>query len=77
MVEAAKEASKAVKKAFIHSRKTDDEYNALLESASEQLLSGAEQRYYVCQICGHIHVGTIPDHCPVCHAVPTRFKEIA
>ena len=36
---------------------------------------GAEATYYVCLVCGYIAVDTIPDKCPVCGAVPERFKE--
>ena len=30
---------------------------------------------YVCQVCGYIAIDAIPDKCPVCGAVPGRFKE--
>ncbi len=36
-------------------------------------------RYYVCVICGHIHVaaeGEAPARCPVCHAVPEKFNAV-
>jgi len=32
-------------------------------------------RFYVCQICGFIATNDIPDSCPVCNAVPKKFKE--
>jgi rubrerythrin len=35
-----------------------------------------DQAYYVCQICGHVTLGFIPENCPVCHAVPGRFKRV-
>ena len=31
--------------------------------------------YYVCQVCGYVAAGSIPEKCPVCGAVPGRFKE--
>ncbi len=36
--------------------------------------SGA--RYWVCGICGHIHAGSEPGRCPVCHAVPEKFSQV-
>ncbi|OGR35019.1 MAG: hypothetical protein A2051_10410 [Desulfovibrionales bacterium GWA2_65_9] len=36
-------------------------------------------RYYVCVICGHVHVsaaGEAPGRCPVCQAVPEKFNEV-
>lgn len=76
MVEKAKGAVKAVKKAFVQSRRTDEEHTALFKKAMEE---GDEKRgvvYYVCQICGHIHIGFVPDNCPICKAVPGRFKKV-
>lgn len=32
---------------------------------------------YVCDICGHTHVGAAPDKCPVCGAPQSKFKEVA
>jgi rubrerythrin len=33
-----------------------------------------EQAFYVCQVCGYVAQGAVPDRCPVCGAVPERFK---
>jgi rubrerythrin len=32
------------------------------------------QAYYVCQVCGYIAADAVPERCPVCGAVPERFK---
>lgn len=77
MVEEAKGAAKAVKKAFMQSRKTDEEYKDLLKKFMQEKDKQGDRVYYVCQICGHIHVGFIPDNCPVCKAVPGRFKKVS
>lgn len=76
MVQDARTGSKAVKKAFVQSMHTDGEYAALLEGAMKNMLAKNEVSYYVCQICGHIHEGFVPEHCPVCRAVPGRFKKV-
>jgi rubrerythrin len=31
---------------------------------------------YVCQVCGHTHVGGAPDRCPVCGAAKDKFTEV-
>jgi rubrerythrin len=31
---------------------------------------------FVCQVCGHTHVGGAPDHCPVCGATKEKFAEV-
>jgi rubrerythrin len=76
MVEDAKEASKVVKKAFAQSMKTAGEYADLYQEAMKDMLTESDTLYYVCQICGHIHENVIPDKCPVCRAVPGRFKKV-
>lgn len=32
--------------------------------------------YYVCPICGYVHIGGIPDKCPVCNTPGDRFEKI-
>ena len=76
MIEETREASKAVKKAFAQSRKTDEEQIQLFADAQDDPLPEAETKYYVCQICGHIHRGVVPDKCPICQAVFSRFKGV-
>jgi rubrerythrin len=76
MVEAARGAPKAVQKAFSQTMKTDGEHGEFFEEALPNLLGNDDTPYYVCQICGHIHNGTIPGNCPVCKAVPGRFRKI-
>ena len=76
MIEDASEASKAVKKAFLQSRKTDAEHAEFYRKAMENMFSKDYMEYYVCQICGHIHEDFAPENCPVCQAVVSRFKKI-
>ena len=78
MVENAKseEAPSAVKKAFTQSLRSDGEHADLYRDAMKDMLRGREIDYYVCQICGHIHLGEAPENCPVCRAVRGRFKRI-
>ncbi len=45
------------------------------ERLAELTVEGSEGPYYVCQVCGYVAADRIPDKCPVCGAVPGRFKE--
>ncbi len=45
------------------------------ERLAELAAEDAEASYSVCQVCGYVAAGNIPDQCPVCGAVPGRFKE--
>jgi rubrerythrin len=38
-------------------------------------IDSAEQELDVCQVCGYIALDAIPEKCPVCGAVPGRFKQ--
>ncbi|MFC1824648.1 rubrerythrin family protein [Thermodesulfobacteriota bacterium] len=76
MVEEARDSSKAVKKAFTQSMQTDGEHAGLYREAKQDMLAGKDVEYYVCQICGHIEEGFIPENCPICNAVSGRFKRV-
>lgn len=76
MVQEARNSPTAVKKGFVQSMKTDEELAGLYEEAMEKHGGGESTVYYVCQICGHIHKDSIPRKCPVCKAVPGKFKQI-
>jgi rubrerythrin len=76
MVKDAQGSSKAVKKAFSQSMKTDGQHAALFEEAKADMFADNETDYYVCHICGHISVGFVPENCPVCHAVSGRFRKV-
>jgi rubrerythrin len=52
----------------------------LYSKALETLNTGKDlspASIYVCDICGHTHVGEAPDKCPVCGAPKAKFKEVA
>jgi len=35
-----------------------------------------ETEYYVCQICGHVSDGSLPDVCPICGAPKEKFRKV-
>jgi rubrerythrin len=76
MVEEAKDASLAIRKAFTQSMKSDSEHAGLLKTAMGEPSQKNETEFYVCQICGHISVNTLPENCPICHAVKNKFKKV-
>ncbi len=32
--------------------------------------------YYVCPVCGYVHIGFAPEKCPVCNTPGSRFEKI-
>lgn len=68
--------SGAVRKGFLQSKRTVEEYIEILSGAVDGIHPPEDSRYYVCQICGHIHKDSVPANCPVCGAVPGRFQRV-
>ncbi len=50
-------------------------YQRALEAAArgEDL---AEQKFYLCPVCGHIEFGTPPAKCPICGAPAARYVQV-
>lgn len=76
MIEISEDAPWAVKKAFAQTMETARGHGVLCEEAAKAGGGAAPMSYHVCRICGHISTDGVPKNCPVCHAVPGRFKEV-
>lgn len=75
IAEEAGQAPWAVQKAFKQTMKVASQHLDLFKRASEGKFGSP--RLYVCRICGYISDESIPENCPVCHAVKGRFNEIS
>jgi len=71
---AATAGDRSAEAAFEQFSKVSHNHAAVLDNPD---LNTAENEFYVCQVCGYIAVDTIPERCPVCGAVPQRFKPAA
>jgi rubrerythrin len=74
--DAEKDGNRPVRKAFSHARDVNAQHAELFREATKDMLLGSEAEFYVCQICGHISLDSIPENCPVCHAVRGRCKRM-
>ena len=74
--DAAAEAHKAALKAFSQSRDVESFHAQLYKRAINDMVADRETDYYVCQVCGYINEDGAPDKCPVCGAVPEKFKQV-
>jgi rubrerythrin len=72
----AEKTSGAVRKGFIQSRRAREEVVELVGGAIDKEDPPGDLDYFVCGICGHVHTAEIPDRCPVCGAVPGRFRRV-
>ncbi len=55
----------------------EKEHEALFRQTLAALGADApDVEIYVCPVCGHTHIGTPPDKCPVCGTPGSRFEKI-
>lgn len=61
---------------FIRSRDVEGRHADLYKAALTAMVSDREVEYHVCQVCGYIFDGKLPENCPVCRAPQKDFKKI-
>ena len=57
-------------------RDVEDRHARLYKAALSAMAADREIVYHVCQVCGYVFDGTLPDACPVCRAGRENFKKI-
>jgi rubrerythrin len=60
---------------FSNSRDVEDNHAELYKRAINHLIGERETTYYVCQVCGYVSDGALPEVCPVCSAPQDQFVE--
>lgn len=58
-----------------NSRDVEDGHAKLYKNAINHLIGERETTYYVCQVCGYVSDGVLPEACPVCGAPKDQFIE--
>jgi rubrerythrin len=56
-----------------NSRDVEEGHAKLYDYAINHLIGEKETTYYVCQVCGYVSDGYLPDTCPVCSAPKEKF----
>jgi rubrerythrin len=74
--EAEEEGLKTARISFSQSRKVEPVQAALLEKTLAANMTAEDVDYYVCQVCGFISESRAPENCPVCGAIPGKFKRV-
>jgi rubrerythrin len=71
------ENKKAIR-SFEFALEVEKTHEALYKEMLENLEEAKEESvdYYICEVCGHTHVGGAPDECPVCGALKDRFFKV-
>jgi len=60
---------------FSNSRDVEDGHAKLYKHAMNDLIGERETTYFVCQVCGYVSDGLLPETCPVCSAPKDQFVE--
>ena len=58
---------------FTQSRDVEEFHARLYKEALANMLEERGTTYYVCEVCGYVSDGVLPDGCPVCGAARDRF----
>jgi rubrerythrin len=77
MEEATTENNNNALLSFTRANEIEKEHAKFFQEALEKNGDIAEQEYYVCEICGHIELGSAPEKCSVCGAPKEKFKHVA
>jgi len=56
-------------------RDVEDAYAKLYKNAINHLIGERETTYYVCQVCGYVSDGVLPEVWPVCGTLKEQFVE--
>lgn len=70
---AEEDGNKAASMYFSQSRDVEEVHAKLYKEAMDHMLEEKETTYYVCEICGYVSDGILPEECPVCGAKKEKF----
>ena len=74
--EAEEEGNRAAALSFSQARDVEEGHARLYEKALRHLLRDEDAGYSVCQVCGYVSDGVLPEVCPVCGAKKELFRRI-
>ena len=76
IAQAEAEENNVATQMFTWARDVEEQHEKLYAIALEHLLAEEEPTYYVCDVCGYVADGTVPDKCPVCGSPAKVFYEV-
>jgi rubrerythrin len=74
--EANEEDNTGVATVLGYSRDVERGHAKLYKKALAHMMAGEEAEYYVCQVCGYVFDGVLPDVCPICGAPREKFRKV-
>jgi rubrerythrin len=74
--EANEEGNTSVATVLGYSSDVEKGHAKLYKKAQAHMMADEETEYYVCQVCGHVSDGSLPDECPICGAPKEKFRKV-
>jgi rubrerythrin len=74
--EANEDGDTSVATVLGYSRDVEKGHANLYKKAQAHMMADEETGYYVCQVCGHVSDGVLPDVCPICGAPKEKFRKV-
>ena len=74
--EANEEDNAGVATVLSYSRDVEKGHATLYRKALAYMMADEEVEYYVCQVCGYVSDGVLPDECPICGAPKEKFRRV-
>lgn len=74
--EANEEGNASVATVLGYSRDVEKGHAQLYKKALAHMMAEKETEYYVCQVCGYVSDGVLPDECPICGAPKEKFRKV-
>jgi len=74
--EANEEGNTSVATVLSYSRDVERGHAKLYKNALAHMAAQRETEYYVCQVCGYVSDGVLPDECPICGAPKKNFRKV-
>jgi rubrerythrin len=77
--EAEKDDEKMAMISFATAKRVEAVHQRLFQDAMPNVLAGEDVKheiYHVCQVCGNLFAGEVPDNCTICNAPKNRFDFI-
>jgi rubrerythrin len=74
--EANEEDNTSVATVLGYSRDVEKGHAQLYRKALAHMMAETETEYYVCQVCGYVSDGVLPDECPICGAPKEKFRKV-
>ncbi len=76
MREALEDKNEDVALVFSQTKDVEEMHAKLYEKALDHLIAQRRTEYYVCQVCGYVSDGKLPENCPICGATKKAFNKV-